>query len=78
MSQKAHVFLRRGLDESEADVGDKEVYPRPALHGTVRFTHQGKIVVGVVDQISPADWANRPHGRPTIYVVLTQPAWSAQ
>ena len=77
MTQRARVFLRRGPDEAEADVGDKEVYPRPALRGTVRFTHQGSIVAGVVERISPVDWPIRPHGMPTIYVVLSQPVWSA-
>ena len=77
MSQTAHVFLRRGADEAAADIGDREVYPRPTLRGTVRFAHQGRIVVAVVEQISPADWPIRPHGKPTIHVVLSQPAWSA-
>jgi hypothetical protein len=77
MSQKARVFLRRGSDAAGADIGDKEVYPRPALRGTVRFSHQGKILVGVVERIRPADWPIRPHGAPAIHVVLTEPAWSA-
>ena len=77
MSQKARVFLRRRSDEPEADIGDKDVYPRPALHGTVRFSHQGRILVGIVAEISPADWPVRPHGAPAIHVVLSEPAWSA-
>ena len=75
MTQKARIFLR-GADKTDTDIGKKEVYPRPELHRTLRFMHQGKIVTGVVEQIVPSDWARRPHATPTIHVVLSQPAWS--
>jgi hypothetical protein len=75
MTQKAYVFLR-GADKTEMDIGEKEVSPSPELHRTLRFTHQGKIVTGIVEQIVPADWSRRPGATPTIYVVLSRPAWS--
>ena len=74
MTQRAHVFLRGGADKTETDIGEKEVYPSPELHRTLRFMHQGKIVTGIVEQIVPADW--RPGATPTIYVALSAPAWS--
>ena len=76
MTQLAHVFLRRGRDQIVTDIGEKEVYPIPALRGTVRFVLQGKVETGIVEQIDPPGWSSRPHGTPTIHVVLSQPAWS--
>ena len=76
MTQKAHVFLRGEGDKAGADIGEKEVSPSPELHRTLRFVHQGKIVTGVVERIVPADWSARFGATPTIYVVLSKPAWS--
>jgi len=75
MTQKVHMFLR-GADKAETDIGEKEVSPSPELHRTLRFMHKGKIVSGTVGQIVPADWSSRPGAPPTIYVVLSSPAWS--
>ena len=75
MTQKARIFLR-GADKTETDIGEKEVYPSPELHRTLRFMHNDKIVTGIVEQIVPADWSRRPHATPRIYVVLSTPTWS--
>jgi hypothetical protein len=41
---------------------------RPVRHGRARFTHQGAIVVGHIDSVTPTDW-DSTGTIPAVYVV---------
>jgi hypothetical protein len=65
---EARVLLKRPHQMDATDVGTKQVEPAPLLYSNVRFTHAGRVEIGRVERIDPADW--RPgDGPPTILVV---------
>ncbi len=69
MGYKVHVYMRQPPSHVPIDVGEAELSLRPALLQQVSFQHQGKVEVGLVEQIDPPNWEKR--GKvPDVYVVL--------
>ena len=69
MGYKVHVYMRQPPSQVPIDVGEAELSLRPALLQQVSFQHQGKVEVGLVEQIDPPNWEKR--GKvPDVYVVL--------
>jgi hypothetical protein len=68
MTYRARVYLQRRSEMTATYFGPMDVDPRPVKGHQVRFTHDGKIEIGLVDQIVPDDWGSLGVV-PTIHVV---------
>jgi len=68
MSYRARVYLQRSSETAATYIGPMDVDPRPVKGSQVRFTHEGKIEIGQVDQVVPENWASLGVV-PTIHVV---------
>jgi len=65
---KARVYLQR-FGHTDADyLGEIDLDMRPVREGRIRFTHDGVIVVGHIDNVAPADW-DRTGAIPAVYVM---------
>ena len=69
MGYKVHIYMRQPPNPMPIDVGEAELSVPPAVLQQVSFQHQGKVEVGLVEQIDPPDWETRAKV-PDIYVVL--------
>ena len=68
MAFKARVYLQQfGRTDAEY-LGEIELDMRPIREGRTRFAHQGVIVVGHIDSVTPSDW-DSTGAIPAVYVV---------
>ena len=68
MSYRARVYLQRPSETAATYIGPMDVDPRPVKGRQVRFTHDGKMEIGQVDQVVPENWESLGVV-PTIHVV---------
>jgi hypothetical protein len=68
MSYRARVYLERTSEKAATYIGPMDVELRPVRGRQVRFTHDGKIEIGQVDQVVPENWESLGVV-PTIHVV---------
>lgn len=68
MNYRARVYLQRPSKTTVTYIGQIDVDPRPARGHRVRFTHDGKIEMGLVEQVLPDEWESLGVV-PTIHVV---------
>lgn len=68
MNYRARVYLQRPSELAATYIGPMDVDPRPVKGHEVRFTHDGKIEIGLVDQVVPDKWESLGVV-PTIHVV---------
>lgn len=67
MGFKAIVYLERSGTTQGLPLGEMELEIRPVRYGRAKFEHNGKIEIGRIVQVSPADWDHRGV-IPTVYV----------
>jgi hypothetical protein len=67
MGFKAIVYLERLGTTQGLPLGEMELEIRPVRYGRAKFEHNGKIEIGRIVQVSPADWDHRGV-IPTVYV----------
>jgi|HubBroStandDraft_6_1064221.scaffolds.fasta_scaffold1252887_2 hypothetical protein len=68
MNYRARVYLQRPSEMAATYIGPMDVDSRPVKGHQVRFTHDGKIEIGLVDQVVPDSWESLGVV-PTIHVV---------
>jgi hypothetical protein len=68
MSHQARVYLQRPLEKTTTYIGLTDVDPRPVRGHQIRFMHDGKLEIGLVDQVAPDKW-ERLGVVPTIHIV---------
>src|SRR5690348_15010198 len=56
MAFKARIYLQRPAQTHAEYLGEIELDMRPIREGRTRFTHDGQIVVGHIDSVTPPDW----------------------
>jgi hypothetical protein len=56
IGHRARVHLQRPGATIAADLGEKDLEIRPIRYGRALFRHEGKVEVGRIEQIDPADW----------------------
>jgi hypothetical protein len=68
MAFKARVYLQRFGHTHPEYLGEIDLDMRPIREGRIRFTHQGVVVAGHIDNVAPADW-DKSGAIPAVYVV---------
>ena len=68
MAFKARIYLQRPAQTHAEYLGEIELDMRPVRGGRTSFTHDGQIVVGHIDSVTPPDW-DRTGAIPAVYVV---------
>ena len=68
MAFKARIYLQRSGQTGAEYLGEIELDMRPIREGRASFTHNGQIVVGHIDSVTPLDW-DRTGAIPAVYVV---------
>jgi hypothetical protein len=64
---RARIYLQRPEETEAAYLGEIDLEVRPVLNGRARFMHDGSLVVGHIDTLTPLNWAEIGVV-PTIYV----------
>jgi len=64
---RARIYLQRSGETEAAYLGEIDLEVRPILNGRARFMHNGALVVGHIDTLTPLNWAEAGI-IPTIYV----------
>jgi hypothetical protein len=64
---RARIYLQRPGQTEAAYLGEIDLEVRPIVNGRARFMHNGSMVVGHIDTLTPLDWAETGVV-PTIYV----------
>ena len=68
MAFNARVYLQRFGHTDAEYLGEVELDVRPIRNGRASFMHQGAIVIGHIDSVTPTDW-DSTGAIPAVYVV---------
>jgi len=71
MGHRARIYLQRPGTKIAVDLGERELDVRPIRYGRAQFEHEGKTVVGTIEQIDPLDWESSG-AMPKVLVVQRQ------
>jgi hypothetical protein len=68
MPFRARVYLQRQGQTEANYLGEIDLEVRPIPNGHARFMHEGQVVVGRIDTLTPIDWVEKGV-IPTIHVM---------
>jgi hypothetical protein len=68
MAFKARVYLQRFGHVDAEYIGEIDLDMRPIQNGRATFTHDGAVMVGHIDSVTPPDW-DSTGAIPAVYVV---------